>query len=217
MIDVMVVDDNPIVREALSGYLATAEDVRVVALAGDGRQAHIAARQFRPTVCLLDYRMPVADGLSVIEALAQYTKVLVITGDGSRRVIESMLRGGAHGYLVHGHFDPPELLHAVRAVAAGQGWLSPVAAWVAASAVREHAIQERESRELAERNRLARTRLGLTEREHDVLELLCQGMSNAAIADRLLLTEKTVKNHLNHAYAKLQVGSRTEAVLKWRG
>lgn len=217
MIGVMVVDDNPIVREALTGYLAAAEGLRVVAQAGDGRQALIAARQVRPTVCLLDYRMPVADGLSVIEALAQCTKVLVITGDGSPRVIESMLRGGAHGYLVHGHFDPTELLRAVRAVAGGQGWLSPVAASVAASTVREHAVHERESRELAEQNRLARARLGLTKREQDVLDLLCQGMSNAAIADRLLLTEKTVKNHLNHAYAKLQVSSRTEAVLKWRG
>jgi DNA-binding NarL/FixJ family response regulator len=217
MIEVLVVDDNPIVRGALRGFLDGCDDVRVVGEAGDGREAVATARRLRPTVTLLDYRMPIADGLSVVEPLAQYTSVLVLTSDDSDDLVAAMLRGGARGYLVHGHFDPPDLLRAVLAVADGRGWLSPNAASAAASALREQGSRERAHRDRAEHRRLAQARFGLTRREQDVLYLLCQGLSNAAIGHRLALTEKTVKNHLNHIFAKLQVTSRTEAVVRWSG
>ncbi|MEV4413768.1 response regulator transcription factor [Catellatospora sp. NPDC049609] len=210
-------DDNPIVRAALSGYLALCPDVQVSAEAADGREAVALARRDRPMVTLLDHRMPVADGLSVLGALIAHTRVLVLTSDASPHLIAGMLRGGARGYLVHGAFDPAELHRAVLAVAAGHGWLSPVAAAVAAAAVREQAEHERTRRELAERRRLAKSRFGLTAREQGVLAQLAQGLSNAAIAHRLTLTEKTVKNHLQHIFAKLGVASRTEAVVVWTG
>ncbi|WP_212823079.1 response regulator transcription factor [Catellatospora sp. TT07R-123] len=213
----MVVDDNPIVRAALSGYLALCPDVYVCAQAADGREAVALARRDRPAVTLLDHRMPVADGLSVLGELTPHTRVLVLTSDASADLITGMLRGGASGYLVHGAFDPPELHRAVVAVAAGHGWLSPVAAAVAAAAVREQAEHERSRRDLAERQRLARSRYGLTRREQEVLAQLALGLSNAAIAHRLMLTEKTVKNHLQHVFAKLGVRRRTEAVAVWTG
>ncbi|MBV1850511.1 LuxR C-terminal-related transcriptional regulator [Catellatospora tritici] len=213
----MVVDDNPIVRAALSGYLELCADLCVSAQAADGREAVALARRDRPTVTLLDYRMPVADGLSVLGELIPHTRVLVLTSDASPDLITGMLRGGACGYLVHGAFDPPELYRAVVAVAAGHGWLSPVAAAVAAATVREHAEHERARRDLAERQRLTRSRFGLTRREQEVLAQLAQGLSNAAIAHRLMLTEKTVKNHLQHIFAKLGVTRRTEAVAVWTG
>jgi DNA-binding NarL/FixJ family response regulator len=213
MIDVLIVDDNPIVRAALHGFLATTDDIRVLGEAGDGREALAMARRLRPTVTLLDYRMPIADGLSVISDLAQITSVLVMTSDDSDVIIAGMLRGGARGYLVHGQFDPVELRRAVLAVAGGSGWLSPPAASAAAAALRTQVTRDDERREQAARQ----ARFGLTPRERDVLELLCQGLSNAAIAHRLALTEKTVKNHLNHVFAKLRVGSRTEAIVLWTG
>jgi DNA-binding NarL/FixJ family response regulator len=213
MIDVLVVDDNPIVRAALHGFLATTDDIRVVGEAGDGREALALARRLRPTVTLLDYRMPIADGLSVVADLAQLTAVLVMTSDDSDAVIGGMLRGGARGYLVHGQFDPTELRRAVLAVAGGSGWLSPPAASAATAALRAQVSRDDERREQDAR----RARFGLTPRERDVLDLLCQGLSNAAIAHRLALTEKTVKNHLNHVFAKLRVGSRTEAIVMWTG
>ncbi|GAA3268898.1 response regulator transcription factor [Dactylosporangium vinaceum] len=217
MIDVLVVDDNPIVRAAIRAYLAAAEDIRVVGEAPDGRTALTAARRLRPTVTLLDHRMPIADGLSIIGELAGHTSVLVLTSDADEALIAAMLRGGARGYLVHGEFDPPELLRAVHAVAAGQGWLSPVVAAVTISTMREQAARDEAELGRADRLRELREQFGLTQREREVLDLLCAGHSNAAIARRLLLTEKTVKNHLHHIFTKLGATNRTEAAMRWSG
>jgi DNA-binding NarL/FixJ family response regulator len=210
-ISLVVADDNPIVRAALRGILESADDMQVLAEASNGHEALHAARRFRPTVTLLDHRMPIADGLSVIGSVAQHTSVLVLTSDDDAQLIAGMLHHGARGYLVHGTFEPPELLRAVREVASGRGWLSPIAASVAASMLREQRDREHDRH----RRRLARARFGLTEREEDVMNLLCEGLTNAVIAHRLQLTEKTVKNHLNHVFAKLHVRSRTEAVIRW--
>jgi len=203
MIDVMVVDDNPIVRAALRGYIDSTDEARVVGEAGDGVDALQLAQRLRPTVILLDNRMPVADGLSVVTALASYGAVLVLTSDESDDLVTRMLQGGAKGYLVHGRFDPPELERAIHAVAAGQGWLPPEAARAAATALRAEATA-------------ATTPVDrLTDREHDVLNLLSLGLSNSTIAARLWLSEKTVKNHLHRAFAKLGVSSRSEAIVAW--
>jgi DNA-binding NarL/FixJ family response regulator len=215
MIDVLIVDDNPIVRSAIHAFLAAGDDVRVVGEAADGRTALTTAQRLRPTVTLLDYRMPVADGLSIIGRLAQHTAVLVLTSDSGEEVIAGMLAGGARGYLVHGEFDPPELLRAVHAVAAGGGWLSPAVASVTISAIREHAAQQRAATDRNDQLQRDRQRYGLTARERDIVELICAGHSNAAIGRRLLITEKTVKNHLNHIFAKLGVANRTEAAMRW--
>jgi DNA-binding NarL/FixJ family response regulator len=157
--------------------------------------------------------MPIADGLSVIGALEQHSAVLVLTSDDDPQIIAAMLHRGARGYLVHGEFEPRDLLRAVHEVAGGRGWLSPIAASVAASMARDQSYRELGRHRHAERQ--ARADAGLTEREEDVLNLLCQGLSNASIARELWLTEKTVKNHLNHVFAKLGVRSRTEAIVRW--
>lgn len=217
MIDVLIVDDNPIVRMAIRAFLDAADDIRVVGEAADGRTAIATAQRLRPTVTLLDHRMPIADGLSVIVRLADHTAVLVLTSDSDAELIAGMLRGGARGYLVHGEFDPPELLRAVHAVASGQGWLSPAVAAATISALRDHAAEQRVEHNRVDQLRQLRDGFGLTRREQDVLDLLCAGHSNAAIGRRLLVTEKTVKNHLNHIFTKLGVANRTEAALRWSG
>lgn len=110
------------------------------------------------------------------------------------------------GYLNHGQFDPTELLRAIRVVAAGHGWLSTAAA-VATIGLRQHVAQERARSKQRERERLARAGYRLTPREEEVLELVCEGLSNASIAGRLVLSEKTVKRHLNEIFAKLRVSN----------
>jgi DNA-binding NarL/FixJ family response regulator len=204
----MIVDDNPVVRAALRDYLDGNGEIRVVGEAGDGATALRLAQRLRPAVTLLDHRMPVADGLSVVSAMSAYTSVLVLTSDERDELVRAMLRGGARGYLVHGAFEPLDLLRAVRAVASGEAWLAPRAAAAVAAAMRDHGASSRSSA-------APQTNHGLTTREHDVVNLLCLGLSNAAIGDRLGLREKTVKNHLNHAFAKLGVASRAEAIVYW--
>jgi DNA-binding NarL/FixJ family response regulator len=215
MIDVLIVDDNPIVRSVLRGYLASIDDIQVVGEAAEGRTAVTVAKRLRPAVTLLDHRMPIADGLSVVSQLAEYTAVLVLTTDAEPELIAGMLRGGARGYLNHGELDPPELLRAIRAVAAGRGWLSPAGASVTITALRDQADRDRVKVDQADHIRSVRLEFGLTQREEEIIELLCAGYTNAAIARRLLLTEKTVKNHLNHAFTKLRARNRTEAALRW--
>jgi DNA-binding NarL/FixJ family response regulator len=115
---------------------------------------------------------------------------------------------------VVGQFEPPDLLRAFREVAARSSWLSPVAASVAAQAFRDQGAREQADREQARHRAAAQQRHGLSRREEEVLNLLAMGLSNASIAGRLGLTEKTVKNHLNHVFAKLGVHNRTEAVVR---
>jgi DNA-binding NarL/FixJ family response regulator len=217
LIKVLIVDDNPIVRSAIRAFLDGADDIRVVGEASDGQTAIASAQRLHPTVTLLDHRMPIADGLSVVARLAGLTAILVLTSDSDAELIAGMLRGGARGYMVHGEFDPPELLRAVRALASGQGWLSPAVAAVTISALRDHAAEQQVRHNRADQLRQSQNAFGLTRREQDVLDLLCAGHSNAAIGRRLLVTEKTVKNHLNHIFTKLGVTNRTEAAMRWSG
>ena len=216
MITVLVADDNPTVRATLRSLLEAEPGISVVGEAGNGRDALALARRLRPDVTLLDHRMPIADGLSVVADVAGHSAVLVLTGSPEPELIAPMLRGGARGYLVYGHFDVHDLAPAVRAVAAGQGWLTPTAAAVATTAVRDAHARERAGVARIERLRATRRLYGLSEREREVMELVCEGLSNGVIAEHLGRSEKTVKNHLNHIFAKLDVANRAEAMARWQ-
>jgi DNA-binding NarL/FixJ family response regulator len=205
VITVVIVEDNPMVRAGLRALLEAAGGFQVLAEAADGRSGLAAVARHLPTVTLLDHRMPIADGLDMVDRLVELTKVLMLTSDGSAEVVRMALARGAHGFIVHGELHPDDLPRAVRAIAAGQVWLSPSAASVAVQSVRAR----------AEAESAMRLRFGLTRRERQLVELLVDGLSNAEIAATLVLAEKTVKNHLNHVYAKLGVTSRAQAVALW--
>lgn len=206
MITVVVVDDNPMVRAGLRALLDIADGIEVVAEAADGMSGLAEVTRHRPTVTLLDHRMPVADGLDMLERISELTRVLMLTSDGSSEVVQRALARGAQGFVTHAELQPGELARAVREVASGRGWLSPEAAGVAVGRLRAR----------AEAEAATRVRFGLTRRERQLVELLVEGLSNAEIARRLVVAEKTVKNHLNHVYAKLGVTSRGQAVALWR-
>ena len=207
MIRVVLVDDNPMVRAGLRALLEVDGGFEVVAEAADGAAGLEAVRAHRPDVTLLDHRMPVADGLVVLGRIAELSRTILLNSDGSEDVVARALADGASGFLTHGELRPDELVAAVTAVAQGRAWLSPGAATVAVSRMRSRA--EAESRR--------RIRFGLTARERELMELVVRGTTNGEIAAQLVVSEKTVKNHLNHIYAKLGVATRAQAIARWHG
>jgi DNA-binding NarL/FixJ family response regulator len=195
---VLIVDDHPVVRDGLRGMLQAQPDLEVVADASNGREALAAAARYDPDVVLMDLRMPELDGVEATRRiLADHpaVKVLVLTTYDTDTDILHAIEAGATGYLLK---DAPreQLFSAVRAAARGETVLAPT---VAAKLIRS--VRTRPDHEQ------------LTSRELDVLRLVADGLTNRAIASRLHISEATVKTHLVHTYAKLDVDDRTAAVM----
>ncbi|KUO21877.1 response regulator [Streptomyces dysideae] len=231
---VVVADDNPVVRAGLTALLSTHEDIRVVAEAVDGREAHDAARHHRPDVILLDVRMPGMDGITALPHLVRLAPVMMLTYSGESETVREALRRGAVGYLVHGEFTAGELVDAVREVRRGRRRLTPtaevaVASWPGARLGLQDAIaHENSPRTSASRpsfrkvlsqsqSSVGQSRFQLSMREAEIMDLIASGMTNQQIAAACFITEKTVKNHINRIFAKLHSTSRAEAAAKWLG
>lgn len=208
MIGVLVVDDNPVVVMGLTAVLESAGDVRVVATAGDGAQALELARRHRPDLALLDVRMPGVDGVRAAGPLSALTRVLMLSYSADPEAILASIRAGAAGYLIHGTFSPEELLRAVRDVAGGR--TSPLSDEAALVVVR--ALQAAAGAPPPEPRAF-----GLSHREAEIMRLVARGRSNREIAAALVLSEKTVKNHVSRVYAKLGVRTRAAAIARWLG
>ena len=206
MIRVVIADDNAVIRHGLASMLEAVGDITVVAQAANGKEAVAAVRKERPHVVLLDVRMPIMDGVEAAEQLRELTHVLMLTYSDDEWAISGAIRAGAAGYLVHGRFEPDELLQAIRDVAAGGSVLSPAVASTVFGMIREGVKAE-----------AGADRFALTEREFDVMRLVAQGRSNSEIAEDLFISQKTVKNHLNRIYAKMGVERRAEAIAQWLG
>ena len=196
-----IADDNAVVRMGIRSLLATADDITVVGEAGDGAAAVTLARTAKPDVMLLDVRMPRQDGVSAAPDVAQHATVLMLTYAESPEIVSAAVKAGARGYLVHGHFTENDLLSAVRMAARGTGTFS-------AQAVAALSNPSPSKATLA-------SRYGLSEREADVMELMAQGAANGEIARALYISEKTVKNHINRIFTKLQANNRGHAVSLW--
>jgi len=207
-VTVAIVDDNAVVRMGLRSLVEASPRLTVVGEAADGEAAVRLVRETVPDVVLLDVRMPRRDGVQVAAEVRAWTKVLMLTYADSPEIVRSAVDAGASGYLVHGRFAAHELERSVLAVADGTLVLSePAAAALRASWAAEPARPERP----------ARPDLGLSERQTEIMELIAAGRSNAAIASTCYLSEKTVKNHVNHIFARLGVRTRAEAVSLWLG
>lgn len=207
MIRVLIVDDNPVIRRGVAALLEDVEDIQVVAEAGDGAEAVRVASQVRPHVVLLDVRMPVMDGIEAAGPLSERARVMMLTYTDEKDRVIAAIRAGASGYLVHGQFDADELVDRIRQLAAGDTVLSPAVVGTVFEALRRTPGSPDEASGPA----------SLTAREREIMNLIAQGLTNAQIAGRFVLSEKTVKNHVNRIYAKLGASNRAQATALWLG
>jgi DNA-binding NarL/FixJ family response regulator len=206
VIEVLVADDEAMVRAGVRAILATDGGIEVVAEAADGREAVELVRAHRPHVVLLDIRMPGLDGLTAadeIAVVAPSTGVVMLTTFGQDAYIARALGGGAAGFLLKAS-DPRELITAVHAVADGAAFLSPA---VARRVI--HGYRDVGASMAAAQQRVS----ALTDRERDVLALLGAGCSNAEIARALYIVEGTVKAHVSSILEKLDARNRVQAAI----
>jgi DNA-binding NarL/FixJ family response regulator len=197
---VLLADDHQLMREGTAALLAADDRIEVVGLARDGREALALAERRRPDVVLLDLNMPVLGGLEACARLRESggPEVLMLTVSDEEPDLYAALRVGAAGYLTK-DVPPVELIEAVLAVARGEPRIAPAMA----------------SRMLADLGRGAASPPdpldALSDRERDVLALLAEGLRNREIAERLVISEATVKTHVRHVLEKLRFRNRSEA------
>ncbi|MGH3799329.1 MAG: response regulator [Pseudonocardiaceae bacterium] len=211
MIRVVVVDDQPLVRAGIAMLLSAEQDIAVIAEAADGQDALTQARAQRPDVILMDVRMPGTDGVEATRAVidegltaqnGQPIGVIILTTYHIDDAVYAALRAGASGFLLK-DAAPTEIVAAIRAVSGGKAWLDP-----AVTRRLIHDFATRPESNIPTPAQMAQ----LTPREREVLILLAQGLSNADVAGQLFISEATVKTHLAHVMAKLEVGEKAQAV-----
>jgi NarL family two-component system response regulator LiaR len=204
-VTVLIVDDHAIVRSGIRAYLESQPDLEVVGEAASGQAAVRLAAEHVPDVVLMDLLLPEMDGVEAtrrIRDVSPRTQVVVLTSFNDDEHIFPAIKAGALSYLLK-DIGPEELGEAVRAAASGEAALHP---HVAARLMQE-----------MRGARAAAPYADLSEREHEVLRLIAEGLSNAEIAARLVLSEKTVKSHVSNILGKLHLADRTQAaVFAWR-
>ena len=193
-ITVLIVDDHEVVREGLRLSLSRTAHIRVVGEAPDGKAALDLAGRRKPNVVIMDVRMPGMDGLDATKALMERepnTSVLIFTAYSERSLLARGLESGAKGYILK---EAPHdtLVRAIEKVARGDSFIDP--------ALMPAFLSGKDREDM------------LTPREREILQLLADGMSNADVAQRLFISQETVKSHVRHILAKLEADTRTHAV-----
>ncbi len=202
MITVALVDDHPVVRAGLKAVLEKAPDISVVAEGECGKDALRIVEEISPNVIVLDLNLPDIHGVEVTRRIAARgvpTAILILTFHRDNPSVYKLLECGALGYVLKDE-ALETLVSAIRAVAQGENWLSPA---ITKQVIRKAVGQDERKEDSA----------GLTPREMEILCLLAQGLDNTAIASRLVLTTRTIQNHVSNIYSKLGATSRTEAAL----
>lgn len=208
MTTVLVVDDQPLIRQAVADILTAEGDIEVIGSAADGRAALAAATRDRPDVVVMDIRMPVLDGIAATAAICAVpalaaTRVLILTTFEEDEYLVAALRAGASGFVGKGA-EPQEIVRAVRAVHAGDALLSPVATRALIDRFVASPTAARTPPEGLEH---------LTEREREVLLMVARGRSNQEIADDLFISPHTAKTHVNRIMVKVHAHDRAQLVI----
>lgn len=201
-IRILIADDHAIVREGLRALFATEPGLELVAEASDGVEAVDRVRTMKPDVILLDMMMPRKDGLDAIKEIINYNpeaRILVLTSFAEDEKVFPAIKAGALGYLLKDS-SPQELLQAIHNVYRGEASLHPT-------------IARKLMRELNQPASRPPTTDPLTEREVEVLRLVAQGLSNDDIAERLVVSERTIRTHVSHILDKLHLANRTQMAL----
>lgn len=208
-IRVLVADDHPVFRYGMRAMLGAEPDIELVAEATDGEEAVARALDLEPDVILMDLNMPKTNGIEaarkILDALPG-TAILMLTMFEEDDSVFAAMRAGAYGYVLKGA-DGEETIRAIRAVAAGEAIFSPtIARRLTQYFAKPHRKPGSESQPFPE----------LTDRERDILTLIARGYTNTAIADRLYLSPKTVRNYVSNIFTKLHVADRAQAVIRAR-
>ncbi|WP_287128339.1 response regulator transcription factor [Candidatus Cyanaurora vandensis] len=202
VIRVLLADDHTILREGLRSLLGREEDIEVIGEAGDGPELLALLKQQPADVVVLDYSMPHGNGLTAaqtIRSLYPLTKIVILTNYDDEEIVVGLLAAGAAGYLLKDS-AARELVHAIRMVYQGKSLF-------------QSQITQKVLDRLHRPTTPPQPPGGLTEREGEVLKLVAKGLDNREIANQLYISQRTVQNHLNNIYAKLNVRGRTEAAL----
>ena len=200
-IRILLADDHNIVRTGIRQLLESADDLQVIAEAGDGEEAQALIERHKPDVAVLDIQMPKASGIEVTRWVRSHLPevgVLILTAYDDDPYVMAVLQAGANGYVLKTG-QPDELIQAVRDVYEGKSALDPNITRKLMTNIFQKSEKSVEP---------------LTDRELDVLRLTAKGFTNKAIGVQLSISDRTVQGHLAHIFAKLQANSRTEAVMR---
>jgi DNA-binding NarL/FixJ family response regulator len=207
----MIADDHRLFREGIKALLAVTDDIEIVGEAEDGESALARCQELQPDIILMDINMPGLSGIRATEQILQkhpQIRIVMLTMLEDDASVFNAMRVGARGYLLKGA-DPNEVLSVIRAVAEGQALFG--------SAIATRLMNY--FKELGSRSGSAETLTlfpELTERELEILRLISQGLNNPEIAQKLVLSPKTVRNHITNIFSKLQVADRAQAIVRAR-
>lgn len=204
-ISVMIADDHSLMREGLKQILELEPDIKVTALAANGEEVVKDALKCKPDVILMDINMPKMSGLDALRRLKDIgidSKIIMLTIHDSREYLYETIRIGANGYVLKDS-DSDTLLKAIRDVSEGKSYIQP--------SLSELLVKDFNSRDGKSRESLLID--SLTKREYEVLILIAEGMNNKEIADKLFISEKTVKNHVSNIFKKIEVADRVQAAI----
>ena len=198
LVRVLIADDHPVVRRGLTAVLAAYDDFHLVGEVSSGEEAISFCEKTQPDVVLMDLVMPGMGGAKAIRVIRErwpQLAVIVLTSFGEMALVEEALKAGAVGYLLK-NVSADELAAAIRGAVTERSALSPEVARLMIQVIRQPAGKD----------------YNLSDREREILKLMVEGLSNAAIAERLIITQSTVKFHVSNILSKLGVSNRTEAV-----